>query len=295
MYYEEKDHGGNGVRRLTCILAAALLLFMPVIRGGAEDAVDAQIESVLEICVEELGYTATKGGFSKYGEWAGGAYKEWCSEFVSWCTQQAGERMGEPLLDVLYPMQAECQTGVDWFIQRGRYVTTTGTLKGYGEQWHWSDGVSTAERPYIPQRGDLIYIEWYKYNRIDHVGIVEYLTRDMDGAILIHTIEGNNKILGPSPTNVQRYTYRLDDASIRGYGVTRDDAVGTTLQKGHESDAVAALQRWLTATGHYADEATGKFNARTEEAVKAFQREAGLSATGIADAQTQRALKEAAQ
>lgn len=71
------------MRRLTCILAAALLLRTPGIKGVAEDAVDAQIEAVLEVCVEELGYTATKGGFSKYGEWAGGAYKEWCSEFVS--------------------------------------------------------------------------------------------------------------------------------------------------------------------------------------------------------------------
>lgn len=282
------------MRRLTCILAAVLLLMAPSMKGSAEDAVDAQIEAVLEVCVEELGYTATKGGFSKYGEWAGGAYKEWCSEFVSWSTQQAGERTGEQLLDVLYPMQAECQTGVDWFIARGRYVTTTGTLKGYGEQWYWEDGVSTAERPYTPRRGDLIYIEWYKYNRIDHVGIVEYLSKDVDGTILVHTIEGNNKILGPSPTNVQRYTYRLDDASIRGYGLTRDDVVGTTLKKGNESEGVAALQGWLADAGYYKGEQSGKFGAGTEEAVKAFQADAGLSRTGVADAATQRALRDAA-
>lgn len=45
------------MRRLTCILAAALLLMTPGIKGVAEDAVDAQIEAVLEVCVEELGYT----------------------------------------------------------------------------------------------------------------------------------------------------------------------------------------------------------------------------------------------
>lgn len=282
------------MKRWICMLALLFALWTPAVQASAQDDREAGIEAVLAVCVEELGYTATPGGYSKYGDWAGGAYKEWCSEFVSWCAQQAGERTGMQLLDVLYPMQAECQTGVDWFIDRGRYITTTGELSGYGQQWYWEDGVPVAERPYTPSRGDLIYIEWYKYNRIDHVGIVEYLSRDVDGAILVHTIEGNNKILGPEPTNVQRYTYRLDDASIRGYGVTQDFIVGTTLQRGAECSAVATLQGWLTATGDFADEQTGYFGEVTERAVRAFQQREGLEPTGIADAATQRALRTAA-
>ncbi len=282
------------MKRWICMLALLFALWTPAVQASAQDDREAGIEAVLAVCVEELGYTATPGGYSKYGDWAGGAYKEWCSEFVSWCAQQAGERTGMQLLDALYPMQAECQTGVDWFIDRGRYITTAGELSGYGQQWYWEDGVPVAERPYTPSRGDLIYIEWYKYNRIDHVGIVEYLSRDVDGAILVHTIEGNNKILGPEPTNVQRYTYRLDDASIRGYGVTQDFIVGTTLQRGAECSAVATLQGWLTATGDFADEQTGYFGEVTERAVRAFQQREGLEPTGIADAATQRALRTAA-
>ena len=126
-----------------------------------------------------------------------------------------------------------------WYKERGRYVTVNGGLRGEEGRFGLSDGVSVADRPYIPQKGDLIYIEWYKYNRLDHVGIVEMVTQDADRApSYVHTIEGNNHILGPTPAVVQRYTYRLDDDSIRGYGVLREGLVGWEMGMGASGSQV---------------------------------------------------------
>ena len=160
------------------------------------------------------------------------AYGEWCSEFVSWCVNFADEYYGTSMLGSDYPLQTSCEGGSMWYKERGRYVTVNGGLRGEEGQFYLSDGVSVADRPYIPQKGDLIYIEWYKYNRLDHVGIVEMVTQDADGTYYVHTIEGNNHILGPTPAVVQRYTYRLDDDSIRGYGVLQEGLVGWELGMG---------------------------------------------------------------
>ena len=63
---------------VTLLLALSLLL-------GACALADDRADMLVAAAVNELGYSATKGGYSKYGEWGGSAYGEWCSEFVSWC------------------------------------------------------------------------------------------------------------------------------------------------------------------------------------------------------------------
>ncbi len=269
---------------------ALMLLVLLMTLGAFCAAADQRAEALINIAVSELGYTATKGGYSKYGEWGGKAYGQWCSEFVSWCVSRADEYYGMSMLDNDYPMQTSCETGVEWFMKRGRYVTTSGEIKGEGEQFYLADGVSVKDRPYIPQPGDLIYIEWYQYNRIDHVGIVEFVTQDADGTYLVHTIEGNNHILGPEPTVVARYTYRLDDPSIRGYGVMQEGLVGTGLGMGAEGANVVALQEGLSELGYYDSEAGGKFGKGTQTAVKNYQKAKGLAQTGEADAPTLKAL-----
>ena len=190
---------------VTLLLALSLLL-------GACALADDRADMLVAAAVNELGYSATKGGYSKYGEWGGSAYGEWCSEFVSWCVNFADEYYGASMLGNDYPLQTSCEGGAMWYKERGRYVTVNDGLRGEEGQFYLSDGVSVSDRPYIPKKGDLIYIEWYKYNRLDHVGIVEMVTQDSDGTYYVHTIEGNNHILGPTPSVVQRYTYRLDAA-----------------------------------------------------------------------------------
>ena len=263
----------------------ALLLSL-VLLAGACALADEQAEMLLNAAVSELGYTATKGGYSKYGEWGGKAYGEWCSEFVSWCVSRADEVYGTDMLDQDYPMQTSCTDGAEWFKEQGRYVTVNGGLKGEDGQFYLADGVPVSERPYIPSRGDLIYIEWYKYNRLDHVGIVEFVTQDSEGVYWVHTIEGNNHILGPEPTEVRRYVYRLDDPSIRGYGILEEGLVGTELSMGSQGGAVIALQEDLRELGFYDGDGGGKLGKGTVDAIKAYQKKRRLSVTGTADKET---------
>ncbi len=268
---------------------AALLLMLCMLMGACALA-DEQAEMLINAAVSELGYTATKGGYSKYGEWGGKAYGEWCSEFVSWCVARADEVYGTSMLGSDYPLQTSCEDGANWFKERGRYITVNGGLRGEEGQFYLDDGAYVADRPYIPQRGDLIYIEWYKYNRLDHVGIVEFVTQDADGTYLVHTIEGNNHILGPEPTQVRRYTYRLDDPSIRGYGVREEGLVGTELAMGSAGSEVVAFQKRLIELGFYDDEPAGKFGKGTETATKNYQKKRDLPVTGVADRQTLAAI-----
>ena len=269
------------------LLALALMLGLLLTTGALADG---KTDALLAIAVSELGYSATKGGYSKYGEWGGNAYGEWCSEFVSWCVNTADEVYGLSMLGADYPMQTSCDEGAAWFASQGRYITTSGTLKNAGEQFYLSDGVSVADRPYVPQPGDLIYIEWYKYNRLDHVGIVEFVTQNADGSYTVHTIEGNNHILGPTPSVVARYSYALDDPSIRGYGVQQSGLVGTTLTTGSSGESVAAFQRQLRDLGFYDGDCAGNFGKATATAVKNYQKSKGLPQTGEADVVTLRAL-----
>lgn len=244
----------------------------------------AFIEQMMEMASLEIGYAEGSGGYTKYSDWAGSnKYGEWCSEFVSWCVDQADQQMGSQYLNVLYPLHTICDRGVDWFKARGRYVTATGALKGYGKQWLRATGVPLSEQPYVPQRGDLIYFEWYQYNRIDHVGIVEQVSKGPEGEVLIHTIEGNN------PDMVDRFTYKLEDPSIRGYGVT-GDTVGTELREGNKGPIVQALQESLAAQGYFDGQPDGTYGAKTKAAVRAVQAAHGLEQTGVADQATQEAL-----
>ena len=269
-------------------LLALVLTLCTLLTAGA--LADGKTDALLAVAVSELGYSATKGGYSKFGEWGGKAYGEWCSEFVSWCVSRADELYGLSMLGKDYPMQTSCDEGAAWFASKGRYITTSGTLKNAGEQFYLSDGVSVADRPYVPQPGDLIYIEWYKYNRLDHVGIVEFVTQNADGSYTVHTIEGNNHILGPTPSVVARYSYALDDPSIRGYGVQESGLVGTTLATGSSGESVAALQQQLKDLGFYDGDCAGKFGKATATAVKSYQKSKGLPQTGEADVATLRAL-----
>lgn len=266
-----------------------LMLTLLMLLGGVSLA-DRRADMLLAVAMTELGYSATKGGYSKYGEWGGSAYGEWCSEFVSWCVNRADEEYGTSMLGTDYPLQTSCEGGAAWFKERGRYITVNGGLRGEEAQYYLSDGVAVADRPYVPEPGDVIYIEWYKYNRLDHVGIVEFVTKDTDGTYLVHTIEGNNHILGSTPPVVSRFTYRLDDPSIRGYGVLAEGLVASELAMGSAGDDVIALQKNLKELGYYDGDCAGKFGKATGEAVKSFQKAAGLSASGTADIATQQAL-----
>lgn len=62
------------------------------------------------------------------------------------------------------------------------------------------------------------------------------------------------------------------------------------LEQGASGDGVAALQQALADLGYAPGTADGVYGRRTAAAVKAFQADSGLSATGVADAETQAEL-----
>ena len=63
-----------------------------------------------------------------------------------------------------------------------------------------------------------------------------------------------------------------------------------TLQKGSKGDDVKKLQQRLKDLNYLSGSVDGDYGNGTASAVSAFQQEAGLSATGIADEETQKAL-----
>lgn len=65
------------------------------------------------------------------------------------------------------------------------------------------------------------------------------------------------------------------------------------LKYGDNGDAVAQLQTRLTELKYYSGKISGKYREGTQSAVREFQNDFGLSATGTADVQTQEMLYEA--
>ena len=62
------------------------------------------------------------------------------------------------------------------------------------------------------------------------------------------------------------------------------------IDNGTDGEDVSRLQEHLKELGYFTQNATGKFRSITQKAVKAFQENNGLEATGIADVETQRVL-----
>ena len=63
-----------------------------------------------------------------------------------------------------------------------------------------------------------------------------------------------------------------------------------TLQQGSKGEAVKALQKRLIELNYLSGGADGDFGGKTKSAIELFQKTAGMTATGIADAETQKAI-----
>lgn len=150
-------------------------------------------EDVLAIAVSQLGYEeSTRNyvveneeiyGYSRYGDWYGDPYGDWCAMFAAFCLDYA--RVEGMIYD------STCQ---DWVEE----LTEAGLYEGEGD--------------YVPQPGDLIFFDYGADGTSNHVGLVESVTEASESAeAKVHTIEGN------SGDRVQRVTYNLSDQRIMGY------------------------------------------------------------------------------
>lgn len=279
------------LRRMLCLCAALLLLASAAcaeeeIIPPAYDVPD-YVTWLLEIAGAEVGYTEGPHGYSKYGEWAGDPYAQWCAEYLCWCVDQVDQQHGTALLRNIYPLYSGQNTGRNWFIRQGRYVVRWGNLEGWGYQWLKGESEFITTGSYIPQPGDWVFFTWTDTRDTDHVAMVEYCTRDAEGNVNIHVLEGN------APSAVQRTVYPLTYTRILGFG-TVHDVMDVTMKSGCTGEKVRQLQEKLAYLHYLADDKVdGVYGSGTAEAVKALQSASGLRATGIANMATQAALDSA--
>lgn len=285
------------MKRLAALLCVLLLLCpaanaqtlasQTVIKPAYE--VPDYVTWLLEIASGEVGYHEGDHGWSKYGEWAGDPYAQWCAEYLCWCVDQVDQLHGTQLLRQAYPMYSGSNTGKKWFIEQGRYVVRWGNLENWGYQWLKGEDAFLSTGDYIPQPGDWVFFTWDDGLDTDHVAMVEYCTRDQDGNVTIHVLEGN------APAEVQRNTYPLTYTRILGYGTVHDVA-DVTMRSGNVGAKVRTLQEKLCYLGYLPEEKVdGVYGSGTVEAVKTFQYDCGLKEYGIANIATQQALDAAVE
>ena len=247
------------------------------------------VSHLLEIASGEVGYTEKEHGWTKYGDWAGDPYCQWCAEFQCWCVNQVDEQYGTSLLNVVYPRYSGSNTGRNWFISAGRYVIRKGQVDGWGYEWLKGQKSFISSGDYIPQPGDWVFFTWTSDTDTDHVALVEYCTRNTDdGSVRIHVIEGNK------PSAVARDVYDLNYSRILGYGTVHDVA-DITMQYGCKGAKVRELQGKLAYLGLLEEEhVSGTFGTATVESIRKFQQDPDnhLKVSGIANISTQQRINE---
>lgn len=162
-------------------------------------------EDVVAIAESQLGYAESKQnyivsdetgalyGYTRYGEWYGDPYGDWCAMFASFCLRYAG------IPEEDFPVDANC---IHW----------TEALREAGLFLDAGDG--------LPEAGDLIFFDFDPDNDIDtadHVGIVTEVSYSETDGTQIKTIEGN--ISDGVHDSVVEMTYAADDPRILGFGL----------------------------------------------------------------------------
>ncbi|MGN0994492.1 MAG: hypothetical protein ACI4PD_05160, partial [Butyricicoccus sp.] len=155
-------------------------------------------ESQLGVQESEIDVITTAGGeikgYTRYGNWYGDPYGDWCAMFASFCLHYA------QVPEKAFPQEASCEK---WIadLQKERFDL-------YREALPDDDSA-----PYIPSPGDLVFFSTRSDGYADHVGLVaEWMPGTGDEPDAIRVIEGN------SNDRVQYVTYELPDDRILGYG-----------------------------------------------------------------------------
>lgn len=161
-------------------------------------------KDVLIIAQSQLGYSADatyyeesssgkKRYYTRYGEWAGSKFCDWCDAFVSFCVYYGG---GDR-----YPVETSC----------ARHMMAL-KRTGYWREWN----------SYVPKPGDLVFFDFKSKNgNPTHVGIVEEVIEpEGNKAGQLITIEGNQRNPNGTTTCVRRMTRNLKN--VVGYGVYKE-------------------------------------------------------------------------
>jgi len=120
------------------------------------------MNKIIEIALKEVGVTESpkNSNNSKYNKWFGLPSLPWCGMFVSWCYDQAGQRLPNIGFSKGF---AGCQTAVAWAKKNKKIVND-------------------------PQPGDIVFFDWNADGRYDHTGIFVKWGELLD---TFETVEGN--------------------------------------------------------------------------------------------------------
>ena len=278
------------MKRLLASVLILTLLASAGLAAGKDDALRPQwpvpdyVTKLLEIAGNEVGYKEGAHGYSKFGEYWGDSYAQWCAEYLCWSVDQVDKTYGTQLLKNVYPLYSGQNTGMRWFIKEGRWISRNGNLDEWGYQWFKGSDAFITAGEYIPQPGDWVFFSWTSDGNTSHVAMVEYATMDSKGNVSIHCLEGNN------PDRVARVTYSTADKKILGYGTVHDVA-DWTMRFGNTGKKVTELQEKLVYLGWLsANNITGHFGINTQDAITRFQTAYNLKVLGLANIETQTLL-----
>lgn len=126
-------------------------------------------------------------GITRYGQWYGDAYGDWCAMFVSFCLNYA------EIPNTALPYESSCIRWIEQLIQ---------------PEWNCYRDANT----YTPVKGDIIFFDMDQDTISDHVGIVARVPDETGEIYDLTVIEGN------SSNRVQYVSYETDDPRIIGFG-----------------------------------------------------------------------------
>ena len=220
-------------------------------------------ENFLKIAQSQVGYTESKNGTTKYGEWYGIPKGDWCAMFVSWCANQA-QILGDKI-----PKYAGCGDGVRWFKKKNQWVS-------------------------VPKAGDIGFLKPTKAGATSsHTFIVKKVSGNT-----ITTIEGNlcdkvklttrklnaTNILGFGSVqwgDENHYPGEYPTLPARGYFYCDYDKDRKRYRHIDKSDEVKKLQQFLNwaldLTGKKALKIDGEYGLNSKNAVVNFQKLVGFT------------------
>ena len=180
-------------KRLLALLLAVMTVVMVALPGvtyvSAEDYPNTHVNTgdqrhdIVQIALTQLGYTESttdksgSNGYTKYGDFYGYPYADWCGCFINWCARKA-----------------EIPTSV---------LPRTGLTKP--NNWGLT-AFRSSDR--IPQPGDIFFKCWTNGNYAGHVGIVYQVDVDRN---ICYTIEGNT---GSRPGDGCAYIVKIVERTL---------------------------------------------------------------------------------
>lgn len=191
----------NFIKKSLSVIISITVIIVSMIPITANAASENMLRnSVVSIAENEVGYTGTSS-YSKYGEWYG--YQgSWCTTFVFWCFNKAGQENSAKLFGSIIPGGGNCNSMISWFSNKGRYNKRTSG--------------------YTPKPGDLVFFDWSGNGSSQHVGIVTGTSGST-----VYTVEGNcsGKVKSRTYTSSGSKPYN-NISAIMGYGVPAYSSAG---------------------------------------------------------------------